>query len=108
MHYLDPDRPRLHIDGGLPLFEGKKVALPALYLAPRGTPDHNWIEVSAFFPMPSGGASRRELKIRLDEFPTFWSEWLANPEGIAKDRFGWQGLAPILELDFSDLFGDLP
>ena len=108
MHYLDPNRPRLHVDGGLPLFEGKRVALPALYCAPRGTPEDNWMEVSAFFPSHSGGASRREIKIKIEDFPSFWAEWLANPEGIARDRFGWTAATPILDLDFSDLFGDLP
>lgn len=107
MHYLDPERPTQSMSGGLPLLQGvsKRIVLPCLHVSPRGTPDAIQMEISIFLPMPSGGASRKEITIDPADFPAFWSEWLADPEGTAHKRFGWRATAPDLDFDLDDLFG---
>jgi hypothetical protein len=103
MHYLDPSRPRLHGTNGLPLFQGAhrgRIAIPGLYVAPRGTPDDPKLEISVFLPMPSGGSARREITIDPETFPAFWTRWLENPEEVAKSDFNWApSSAPELDLD---------
>lgn len=115
MHYLDPSRPRLHGTDGLPLLQGEhrgRIAIPALYVAPRGTPDAPLMEISVFLPMPSGGCARREITLSPDQFGAFWSRWLADPEAVAKEEFAWSPAAPtpatrpappVLDLDLDDL-----
>jgi len=104
MRYHDPERPRLQGDEGLPLFIGlpRRVVLPGLHVAPRGAD----LSVSAFFPLASGGASRREIVLHIDDFPPFWFEWLADPELTACERFNWEYGAPTKPtlLAFEDLF----
>lgn len=105
MHFLDPYRPRLGGTSGLPLLQGttSRVVVPCLHVSPRGTPDNIQMEVSVFLPMPSGGASRKEILLSPDEFLAFWNEWLADPEATAKTRFNWNASPQTLDLD--DIFG---
>ena len=116
MHFLDPDRPRLG-QGGLPPFTSfpTRSVLPGLHLSPRGDHNASQIEISAFLPLASGGASRREITLSPEQFVDFWRRWLANPEGVLKDEFGWEYgtkpvpaprlSAPVLDLD--ELLRDL-
>jgi hypothetical protein len=114
MHYLAPERPRLGGPNSLPLILGSpsRTVLPALYIAPRGDPDQNQIEISAFFPNKSGGASRKEITIPPEDFPAFWTKWLSDPELVAKDLFGWNPESPAasapapFDLDLDDLLKD--
>lgn len=111
MHYLDPERPRLHADGGLPLLQGvaNRTVLPGLHISPRGTPDATQMEISIFLPSGHGGASRRHITLDLWEFPAFWLEWLSDPERTARERFNWTAAAPTKTLkvmSIEDLLGD--
>jgi hypothetical protein len=91
MEYLDPERPRLHTDEGLPLFTGlpRRVVLPGLHIAPRQQDGLPVMEISVFLPLASGGASRRDITLPPDQFLAFWAEWLADPERTARERFNW-------------------
>lgn len=91
MEYLDPERPRLHTEEGLPLFIDlpRRVVLPCLHIAPRQQDGLPVMEINVFLPLASGGASRREITLSPDQFLSFWFDWLANPERTARERFGW-------------------
>lgn len=118
MHYLDPSRPRLSSPDSLPLLQGVpgRYVLPCLHISPRGTPDAPLMEISIFLPSPLGGASRRGVTMPFEAFALFWSEWLEDPERVAKHIFNWEGpsapqgqkAAPkTVVLDLDELLGDL-
>lgn len=108
MQFFDPSRPRI---SGLPAFApGQQAAglsvIPALYCAPRNNGQD--IELSAFFSKGHNRSSRCEATIPADQFPAFWQSWLANPEQVAEDVFGWtltpDPVVPTLPvLSFDDL-----
>lgn len=109
MQFFDPSRPRV---SGLPAFapdqrrEAGLSIIPALYCAPRNNGKD--IELSAFFSKGHNRSSRCKATIPAEQFPAFWQSWLANPEQVAEDVFGWsltpKSLAPTLPvLSFDDL-----
>jgi len=94
MNFFDPSRPRV---SGLPAFAPDHPSagisiIPALYCAPRNNGQD--IELSAFFSKGHNRSSRCEVTIPASEFPAFWQSWLANPEQVAEDVFGWKLIAP--------------
>ena len=123
MHFLDPNRPRLHGSDGLPLLQGvsSRTVLPCLHVSPRGLPEASLLEISVFLPSSYGGASRREILLELWEFPAFWQQWLDDPERVAQEKFGWtppgpkapsapkapSTKAPAVDLDLDDLLSGL-
>jgi hypothetical protein len=108
MNFFDPSRPRV---SGLPAFAPNQPSaglsiIPALYCAPRNNGQD--IELSAFFSKGHNRSSRCEVTIPATEFPAFWEKWLANPEQVAEDVFGWtlspEPIVPSLPiLSFDDL-----
>ena len=108
MNFFDPSRPRI---SGLPAFapdqrEAGLAIIPALYCAPRNNGQD--IELSAFFSKGHNRSSRCEVTIPASDFPAFWQSWLANPEQVAENVFGWtlspEPIAPALPvLSFDDL-----
>ena len=89
MQFFDPSRPRI---SGLPAFAPDRqdaglCIIPALYCAPRN--NGQGIELSAFFSKGHNRSSRCEATIPAEQFPAFWQSWLANPEQVAEDVFGW-------------------
>ncbi len=108
MHFFDPSRPRI---SNLPAFvaEGAGLSIiPGLYCCPR--PD-NTIELSGFFSTGKNSSTRKALIISESDFASFWTRWLADPEGVAEREFGWTPLAQKAEpkaatFDLNDLLGD--
>lgn len=113
LHFLDPSRPRI---SGLPAFRtdlnpaGLSI-IPGLYFSPN--PD-NTIEISGFFSTGRNACSRRCISIPASEFQSFWTRWIADPEGVAESDFKWTPLAPttapvapVAPFDLDDLLGAL-
>lgn len=104
MQFFDPSRPRI---SGLPAFapdrQGAGLSIiPALYCAPRNNGKD--IELSGFFTTGPNRSSRYEVTIPLEQFPSFWQSWLANPEQVAEDIFGWAAVSgaptsPVISFD---------
>lgn len=87
MHFFDPERPTL---SGKPLFVpfGQvRGVIPGLTIAPQG-PD--LVEVSGFFCKTVTVASRKHCTMAMAELPEFWLRWLADPELVAIEEFGYQ------------------